>query len=116
MAVIHVNARQYWAKSNGTTNMSVSVWVDGQHIGTHPLTYGRGRSTAVELAMNILETVGYPLDIMDPHWDMSWEDAGHILAVDVVWVGKRGDAYGSNIWRVWRDGAWVHAESGFVAV
>jgi hypothetical protein len=115
MAIVHVNARQYWVKSNGYTETSVSVWVDGEHVGSVGLTYGRDRSTAVEMARDLLKTVGFPVDFADRHWEESWRDAGHILVVDVSWVGKRKDAYLSNIWRVWRDGDWRYAESGWVA-
>jgi len=115
MAIVHVNARQYWVKSSGYTETSVSVWVDGVHVGSMPLAYGRDRSTAIDMALTLLETVGFPVGVADPYWDGAWSDAGHALAVDVSWVSKRGDAYGSRIWRVWSDGMWVSPESGKVA-
>lgn len=118
MAIIHVSARQYWRKSAGHTLQSVRVWVDGQDVGVHGLTYSRERCGAIELALAVLDRAGYDpgVDRSKAHWDGAWRDAGHTLSLDLSWVGKREDAHNTRgsrddvfLWRVFRDGVWRDA-------
>ena len=123
MAIIHIGSREYWRKSAGYTLQSVRVWVDGQDVGVHGLTYSSERSGAIELALAVLDRAGYDpgVDRSQAHWDSAWRDAGHTLSVDMSWVGKRDDAHRAHgsrsnmlLWRVFRDGEWHDARLGHV--
>ena len=85
--VIHVNARR-WNDRDGNTYHSVSVMVDGEHVGTAPFTYGYGD--------HFTHTAGVLLGLPDPYDAGRWawaQDSGHKMTYDVVDVPRRRDLH-----------------------
>jgi hypothetical protein len=98
MLNIHVSARKWFHKGPGNTYHSVSVHVDGVHVGTVPYAYGYGRQymqTAVEILERTLahfELPRYPNGNRQALW--AWcDDNGVKLVEDVVDVPRKKDLH-----------------------
>lgn len=105
---VHVSARRWFQRTYGNTYHTVRVWIDGEHVGTSPVTYGYG-DHYMHTAGQLVIDAGHPLaDMFEPHPGSRDAATGHAydlasmrrddddratVTVDVVDVTRRRDLH-----------------------
>jgi hypothetical protein len=94
MAHVQVSGRRWFERTNGNTYHSVSVTVDGEHIGTVPFAYGYGdqyMQTATEILSRDPRFAG---NLDGPvYLRYALADLGHTFGVEVSDVSRRRDLH-----------------------
>ena len=89
MAIITVNGKRWFERTNGNTYHSVDVYVDGELIGREPFTYGYGdgyKQTALDILTKVRPDIAGDVTVL---WHL--RDKGHKIITSVADVARKKD-------------------------